>query len=202
MPEMKLSGYIKTLIIGYIVIFAVNAVLSLCGVCSFSVWFAAYYPLLIILAYVILNLVAALLCRVVPEDKINVNAKLFRTFKFERKFYETLGVRKFKDKIPDVGAAFGFSKSEVSSIDAKYIEKFIKSTIIGEIAHILGLLSCFIVFLIFNDYVLNFSLPCFLLNTYFNILPIFVQRYNRPKLYRIYSRQIAQSEEKIEDVIK
>jgi len=192
MPDIKLGGYIKTLIIGYLAIFGVNAILSLVGVVDFSVWFAAYYPLLIILAYIVLNLLAAMFPRVFPTSIININSKVFRTFKFERKFYEAIGVRSFKDKIPDLGGLFkGFYKSEFSGSDSDYLGKFIKSTIVSEIVHMLGILSCIIIFFVFNEHVINFALPAFLLNTYFNILPIFVQRYNRPKLYRIYERQVA-----------
>ena len=200
MSELKLKGYIDTLAIGYLLIFVMNAVLSLTGVVGFSVWFAAYYPLLIILTYIAFNAVVSLLTRAIPQDKINIHSKYFKTFKNERKLYESLGVRKFKDKIPDMGGVFtGFSKSEIVSTDPQYLERFIKETILGELSHILGILCCVFVFLIFNDYVLNFALPLFVLNTYFNLMPIMVQRYNRPKLYRIYERQVAQSNQKVED---
>ena len=49
------------------------------------------------------------------------------------------------------------------------------------------------IFFIFPLHILNFALPTFLLNTYFNILPIIVQRYNRPKLYKIYKMKSQKS---------
>ena len=76
----------------------------------------------------------------------------------------------FKDKIPDLGGLFkGFSKSELNCSDCsdyRYLEKFIRATIIGEIVHVLGILSSIIVLLIFNEYMFNFGLPAFLLNTF------------------------------------
>ena len=177
-------------------VFLVNLILCLCGVCEFSPWFCAYYPLLIILAYFLLDALAAILCRLlIPRKKINVESKLIRTFKFERKLYETLGVKYFKDKIPELGGAFtGFTKNELVGDDAKYYAQFIRETVLGEVTHVFCILFGVAVPFICNAYVFNFAFPMFFLNLYFNILPIMVQRYNRPKLYSIYKLKLKQVE--------
>ena len=203
MSETRIKGYIHTLIVGYLILFIINATLSVAGICDFSVWFAAYYPFLIIATFLGLNIVVSMLTRVIPQDKINIHSWCFKTFKSERKLYESLGVKKFKDKIPDMGGVLtGFSKSELVSADPRYLEKFIKETILGELSHLLGILCCVFIFLIFNEYVLNFALPLFFLNTYFNIMPLIVQRYNRPKLYRIYERQLSHKNQKEEEEVQ
>ena len=193
---LRLKGYLITLGVGYMLVFLVNAILSWCKVCDISVLFCFYYPMLIILAFFALDFLAAGLVRLIPKRKININSKLFRCFSFERKLYEKLGVKWFKDKIPELGGALkGFSKSEISGDDASYFEEFIKETILGEITHVLCILFGIAIFFIFPLHILNFALPTFLLNTYFNVLPIIVQRYNRPKLYKIYKMKSQQKSE-------
>ena len=193
---LRLKGYLITLGVGYLLVFLVNMILSLCGVCGFSVLFCFYYPLLIILAFFALDFLAAGLVRLLPKRKVNIHSKLYKCFGFERRLYEHLGVRWFKTKIPELGGALeGFSKAEMKSDDAQYLEQFIKETILGELTHHLCVLFGILVFFIFPHYILCFALPTFLLNTYFNVLPIIVQRYNRPKLYKIYMRKISQKKE-------
>ena len=138
---LRLKGYLITLGVGYMLVFLVNAILSWCKVCDISVLFCFYYPMLIILAFFALDFLAAGLVRLIPKRNININSKLFRCFSFERKLYEKLGVKWFKDKIPELGGALkGFSKSEISGDDASYFEEFIKETILGEITHVLCIL--------------------------------------------------------------
>ena len=188
MQELKLKGYLITLFIGYIIVFVINLVLCLCNVCEFSPWFCAYYPLLIILVYFALDTLAALLCRLIPRRKINVESKLIKPMQFERKFYEALGVKRFKDKIPELGGAFtGFSKNELNGDEPEYYAQFIRETV-------LCILFSIAVPFICNAYVFNFAFPMFFLNLYFNILPIMVQRYNRPRLYSIYKLKQKQVE--------
>lgn len=190
---LRLKDYLITLGVGYLLVFLVNAILSWCSVCDISILFCFYYPILIILAFFALDFLAAGLVRLIPKNKINIHSRLFKCFSFERKFYEKLGVRWFKDRIPELGGALkGFSKSELSGDDPKYFEEFIKETILGEITHVLCILFGIAIFFIFPLHILNFALPTFILNTYFNVLPIIVQRYNRPKLYKIYTRKIEQ----------
>lgn len=142
-----------------------------------------------------LDSLAAILCRLIPRKKINVESKLIRPFSFERKLYEALGVRYFKDRIPELGGAFtGFTKNEITGDDPEYYAQFIRETVLGEITHVICILFGIAVPFILNAYVLNFAWPLFLLNFYFNILPVMVQRYNRPKLYNIYKRKLNQVE--------
>ncbi len=188
---LRLKGYLITLCVAYLLIFLVNMILSLCSVCGFSVLFCFYYPLLMIVALLALDFLAAGLVRLVPKRRINIHSKLYKTFGFERKLYEKLGVRWFKDKIPDLGGALkGFAKAKINSNESAYLEDFVKETILGELTHHLCILFGIAIFFVFPHYILNFALPEFLVNIYFNLLPIIVQRYNRPKLLKAYMRKL------------
>ena len=194
---LRLKGYIITLCVCYVIDFLLNMTLSLCGVYGFSVFFAFWYSALITLSLFLFDVVAALLCRLIPKSKINIHSKIFKTFKFERGFYEKLGIRWWKEKIPELGGKLeGFSKSNIQSDSLEYFEMFIKLSITGEITHHICILLGILTFFIFPNYILTFTLPLFLVNVYFNILPVFVQRYNRPKLYKVYLRKTKQNEEK------
>jgi len=193
---LRLRGYVITLCVCYLIDFLLNMILSLCGVYNFSVFFAFWYSLLITLTLFLLDVIAASLCRLIPKKKINIHSKIYKTFGFEKAFYERLGIRWWKNKIPELGGKLeGFSKSNISGDSPEYFEMFIKLSITGEITHHFCILLSVVTFFIFSSFILTFTLPLFLVNVYFNILPVFVQRYNRPKLYKIYLKKIEKNEE-------
>ena len=81
---LRLKGYIITLCICYVIDFLLNMTLSLCGVYGFSVFFAFWYSALITLSLFLFDVVAALLCRLIPKSKINIHSKIFKTFKWHK----------------------------------------------------------------------------------------------------------------------
>jgi len=116
---------------------------------------------------------------------INPNAKYFVVSAKEKRFWECLGVRKFKDLLPDLGGIVGFSKAKlVAPKDPEYVEKYLYETCIGEIGHILGALLGYLLLLCMpmKNYWLYIALPGAVVNTFLAILLIIALRYNRHKL--------------------
>lgn len=125
-----------------------------------------------------------------PKKVFNPFLKVYKVAKGERKFYEKIGIRKWKDRIPEAGQLFAnFAKTEIAdTTNNEYVYKFMSETIYAELMHWLS--AIFSVFIIFIDLsiALYVALPLIVGNVILNILPVMVQRYNRPKLMVLYQR--------------
>ena len=139
----------------------------------------------------LIDTVCALFVRYcLPKKAFNPFLKIYKVAKGERKFYEKIGVRKWKDRIPEAGQLFAnFGKSEIlDTSNNEYIYKFMSETIYAELMHWLSaLISVFIIFIDLSI-ALYVALPLIVGNVILNILPVIVQRYNRPKLMVLYQR--------------
>jgi len=103
----------------------------------------------------------------------------------EGRVYErTLGIRRWKDRLPDAGGWWGggFAKRALRDADPVYVERFVRETWRGELCHWCAL-ACAPVFFLWNPwwadvimvgYGVAANLPC-----------ILVQRYNRARLQRL-----------------
>ncbi len=73
----------------------------------------------------VVNLVCAVLFKLLPKKWVNPFLKIYKVHNWERKFYEKLGVRVWKDKIAEAGKIFAkFDKSKVHDLNnAEYLYK-------------------------------------------------------------------------------
>lgn len=130
----------------------------------------------------------------VPERKMNPFARVWKVHHFERCFYVKIGIRRWKDKIPETGGLLvGFSKSAVADRhDNTYLLKFLKETCYAELMHIISIPCGFLVLLLtlawdsIPHFIAWFGLPVAIVNAVLQLLPIFVQRYVRPFLLSAY----------------
>ncbi len=130
----------------------------------------------------------------VPERKMNPFARVWKVHHFERRFYVKIGIRRWKDKIPETGGLLvGFSKSAVADRhDNTYLLKFLKETCYAELMHIISIPCGFLVLLLtfawdsIPQFIAWFGLPVAIVNAVLQLLPIFVQRYVRPFLLSAY----------------
>ena len=191
----KLKGYVITLVVLLSLLLGVNITLSLTGACGFDSAYAVVVTLFGALLLFIEDAIVAWLTQKLPKKWINPYFWGYKIFKFEHKLYEILGIRRWKDRIPELGGQLRhFSKGHLQEHTPKYIYHFITETIYGEMAHTWSIVFGAFIFVVFPNNILNFALPLFLINTYLNLLPAMVQRYNRPKLCKIYERLLAKTE--------
>jgi len=161
--------------------------------------------LISLLVLVIIDAVCALFVRYcLPKKVFNPFLKIYNVPKWERKFFEKVGIKRWKDKIPEAGQLFvGFAKTEVADMtNNDYVKKFMTETIYAEIMHWISAFLSFLIIFIDLSLSLCVALPLIIGNMILNILPVMVQRYNRPKLMMLYKRnernnlkQIKQKEE-------
>lgn len=158
----------------------------------YSTGYAICHPLLV-LAFVLVALgVLSVLVRLMPQKIYNADNWFFRVRNGELKFYKKIGIKKWKDKVPDLGWTAGFPKANLQSLEPEYLKKFIDETCKGELLHHIAGLIGFLALLIFPSQDFFLVLPIVLVNFVLHMLPCMIQRYNRSRLlvaYKFHTRK-------------
>ena len=146
--------------------------------------------LLSLLCLLLIDAVVALIIHKLPKKLMNPYKKIYKVFLWEKKFYHALGIRKWKDKIPETGKALtGFGKSKVENMDdTDYLYTFMIETVYAEVLHFWSAIFGFLIVFISPKLFVVVGLPLALANVILQIMPVMVQRYNRPKLMLAYER--------------
>lgn len=183
----------------YLVVIA----LTMCGTIGFglcnairndvySTGYAICHPLFV-LAFVLVVLgIFAVLVRRMPQAIFNADNWFFRVRQGELKFYKKIGIKKWKDKVPDLGWTAGFPKANLKSLDPEYLKTFIDETCKGEVLHNIAGFLGFVALLVFPSQDMIFVLPIVLVNFVLHMLPCMIQRYNRSRLliaYKFHTRK-------------
>ncbi len=129
----------------------------------------------------------AALINALPEKWFN---KEVNVTKKEVRFYEVIKIRAWKDKVLELGALGNFRKNKIYDPNNNdYVKMFLMESNYGIWTHILDIISGFSIIFIFPlEYALCFGIPVAIVNVILNILPIFILRYNIPKLKVLYKR--------------
>ncbi len=132
-----------------------------------------------------------LLGRLVPKRLFRADRFPFRLYAWEQegKIYNRIGVRRWKEKVPDMSAILPWvmpSKKLPKNATAEHVERMIQETCVAEWIHgllcILGF-GCVLIWKGFWGWAVS---VLYLLG---NLPDIIIQRYNRPKLVRILERE-------------
>ena len=137
-----------------------------------------------------LDSVAALAVRLTPDRLYPAESPHYRVRSWEKKLYLKLGVRVWKDHIPDLGGIGGFSKRKLRAPDdPAYIEKYViechKGVLTHRLCYPLGLL---VMLTLPNLCALTIGLPVAIVNLILNALPTMALRYNTPMLLGMLKR--------------
>lgn len=132
----------------------------------------------------------SLLVRLIPKNFFSYKQVYFKTFNFEKNFYNWIRIKEWKEKIPELGNTAGFPKNKVKCPrNQEYLKRFLAENCIAEFIHFYAIcFGSFVFTYLPTNLDLTIGLPIFLVNFYLNILPLFVQRYLRPKLIRLYEK--------------
>ena len=159
-----------------------------CGVAS--PLYAAVAVVFCVVLQIILDSLAALAIRLTPDRLYPAESPRYRVSGWEKKLYLKLGVRAWKDHIPDLGGIGGFSKKRLQSPDdPAYIEKYViechKGVLTHRLCYPLGLL---VMLTLPGLCALTIGLPVAVINLMLNALPTRALRYNTPMLLRMLQR--------------
>lgn len=146
------------------------------------------------IASIILDAIVAIVIRKMPERLFDYKKKIFKTSKASYKFYKLIGVKKWKDKVPELGMFTGLRKNKIDNPkDPDYLSRYILEATYGIIIHYLSAPLAFLILLLdFKMYGgesniwLTIALPVAVVNMVLILLPAFVLKYNLPKLVRLY----------------
>ena len=137
------------------------------------------------------GLMAFLIRRALPMSWFSPGKKIFNVSKKEKKFYQSIKIKSWKDKIPELGGFTSFHKNELSSSnDVEYLKRFIVESNYGVVIHIENALLGFMIFLIPMCSAPSIWIPIFAVNLVLSMLPVFVLRYVTHTLNRLYEKQI------------
>jgi len=141
-------------------------------------WFSIVVVLLI-------DGLTATVCRLLPAKCANHEKKIFQVSAKEKQFYEKLKIRKWKDKIPEIGQFTGFRKNKIADPKSvEYIERYLLEACYGEIGHITSVFTSFLLlaFFFISPLWLAVALPVAIISAILNLPSLFILRYNSYKL--------------------
>lgn len=152
-----------------------------------------YVVILIVLCTALqftLDGLVAIAVQFMPDWLFSVENPLYHVSEVEQNLYKKLKVRKWKDKVWELGGLGGFSKKNLTNPNSsEYIEKFIVECNKGVLTHRLSYSIGFIPMLFIpNVCAFTVALPIAIVNLFLNVLPTFALRYNTPKLRAVLTR--------------
>lgn len=126
----------------------------------------------------------AILIKKLPDRWFGAENPLYRVSDREKVLYKKLKVRRWKDKVWELGGMGGFSKKNLQEPgSAAYIEKFIIECNKGVLIHRLSYPIGFLAMLTLGGVcVFTVALPVAVVNLFLNVLPTLALRYNTPML--------------------
>lgn len=141
-----------------------------------------------------IDAIVAILIRKMPEKHFDANKKFFTASKKELNFYKKIGVKSWKDHIPELGQFTDFHKDKIyEPTNNKYVSRFLLEASYGVSIHFwsifFGMLIIFIdwrMFLGNSNLCLTIALPVIVVNAILNFLPICVLKTNIPSLKLLY----------------
>lgn len=175
--------YLGIIAVSMVLIFAFNAGLgSVCYV-ERGLWGLALVIVVAVVVVFVIDMLVSAIVSVLPPKMFGV---FERVYKWERHFYEKIGVRKWKDYVPiGKGPLFlGMNKSKIADrCDIGYLLKLKKECFRAEVMHFLSIFVGFLIIVFLPlEYLWVISLPVAIVNAFLQTLPFIIQRYNLPKL--------------------
>ena len=189
--------YLSIIFICMAIISVLNIILGT-SFFGYTPWTVIGLVCLSVVAEIVIDLILAGIVSALPNKVFDPNKKCFDVSKKERKFYEKLGIKKWKDKVLELGALSGFRKNKLrDGNNPEYLHRFLVESNKGIWTHILNIVLGFLViFCLPLKYWLVISIPVAIVNAFLGLLPTFILRYNVPKLKVAYERAIRLQKQK------
>lgn len=141
----------------------------------------------VIAAIAIDGLFATIVRWFLPAKWFSVDKKCWMAKRKECILYEKLGIKKWKDKVIELGMFTNFRKNKIADPNNnEYVGRYILEANFGVGCHIAGVLCGYLVCLIFPSHWYSVGLPVGFVNMILNGLALMILRYNLPKLHTLY----------------
>lgn len=186
----------------YGVIIAIYVLISIVtnGVCAFVFGYdlvnAVYWMIVTFAALLGIDIVVVVGMRIFPKKIFyNPNRRIYQTKPWQTSLFLKLGIRSWKERVPELGGMGGFKKDKLYSFETDYLERFLYENCFGEAEHVMSGLASFLVLLyVPNIYLWTIAFPFAVCNLMLNWMSAMIQRYLRPKLMALYRRQKRKNE--------
>ena len=160
------------------------------------------YTIALTILVILIDGLVAWIIRSLPEKWFDYHKKVFNAGKKEKKFFDFINVKKWKEKVPELGMFTSFRKNKISDPNnPEYLRKYILEACYGTIIHyvsvpfgLLILLCDYKMYYSHSVLFLTIALPVAIVNAVLIVLPAFVLKYNLPKLIRLYEFKKKQKE--------
>lgn len=170
---------------------------ALIGSISLSIIYQTSFFLILAMMFVgiiiiiLINGLTAAICRMMPLNCADFNKKIYKVSKKEKNFYDKLKIKKWKEKVPEIGHFTGFRKNKINEPkNPEYIKRFLYEICYGQLGHFISMFTGFLLILIpwFDMFWLAMSLYIAIIAAILNLLPLMVLRYNSYTLLLILNR--------------
>ena len=130
-------------------------------------------------------LMAIFVCKILPDKWFSDKVKIFNVSKKECNFYiSVLKIKKWKDKVLELGQLNGFKKDKLDDeVNVDYLKKFVIECNCGFVEHLLSIIFGTLVIFLYPSHIrLTMGLPTILINFIINYMSVAILRYNIPRL--------------------
>lgn len=176
--------FICTILICMLLIVAVDTIIM--GL-SHLLTIALAVVLSTVAAIVVDGIFATIVRWILPKKWFTIDKTNFVAGRKECKFYEAIGIKKWKDLIIELGFFTNFRKNKIAEPNNnEYVERYIMEANYGIVVHICCMIFGFLVILIYPSLYLSVGIPVSVVNLVLNFMPVACLRYNLTKLHKIY----------------
>lgn len=137
------------------------------------------------------GLLSFVLGRLIPASKMNWQRFPYRSYPIERNglIYKKIGIHRWQDKVPDMSRIFVnlMPQKKMKSVDQSSLLRMIQETCIAELIHTVLCLTGLYCMKLWRG--IGGIILAMLNAVLFNLPFILIQRYNRPRLVRLYQKQ-------------
>lgn len=137
------------------------------------------------------GLLSFVIGRLIPPGKMNWQHFPFRPLHGERNglIYKKIGIHRWQDKVPDMSRIFLnlMPQKKIKSVDQNSLLIMIQETCIAELIHTVLCLTGLYCMKLWRG--IGGIILAMLNVVLFNLPFILIQRYNRPRLVRLYQKQ-------------
>ena len=180
--------YFLTILMCMIFISLLNVFISI-PIFNFDAWYVVIAVVVSTISVIIVDgIFATLVRRALPKKWFLLTKKGFVAGKKECRFYEKIGIKKWKEKVLELGMFTNFRKNKiVNPTDNEYLARYIMEANYGIICHLACVVFGYVIIFIYPlKYLLCFGVPVATVNAVLNLLPLFILRYNLSKLHSLY----------------
>ena len=166
-------------IIGFNILFNAN---------GFETWYIITAVVVSTIVVIAIDGITATIVRLLPKKWFNPFSKRFKVYKWEKTFYQKIGIKKWKDYVPEIGHFTGFRKNKINEpTNNEYIKRYLLEICYGRVGHFSSFITGFLIMFFYPlKYFVNFGLPVAIVNIFMNSMSWMILRYNYPKLMALY----------------